>query len=117
MADFTIYPENDFAKFVTGKEISSTTGAVTAEETGTVTAFFSTSKLPDATAADATLSVDCTFVAGKGWLVFFDRSVMDYTLLDGLFASATPYLIVDDGQGWWAYYTGEYVASRPGTVA
>lgn len=117
MSDFTIYPKNDFAKFVKGKDISATTGAVSDQTTGTVRAFFATSDLPTATPAHTSLDIAaCSYVTDKGFLVFFDRAVMDFTILDGLFASAVPYLIIDDGAGWRVAFTGEYVATRPGTV-
>lgn len=118
-AFFQLYPLNDFAKYVKGKEISSTTGAVTPEIAGTVTAFFSTTNLPTSVAADPTLSMSATFVtAVNKWLVFFDRSVLTASLLASKFGAAPTevYLIVDDGVGWRVYAKGEYIVSRPMTL-
>ena len=72
-----LYPLNDFAMFAKIPDISSTTGAITYVETGTVTAFIATSDSPTATAAHASLTMNPGFVdAYNQWLVFFDASVL-----------------------------------------
>jgi hypothetical protein len=118
MPDFTLYALNDFAKLVKAKVIDPDTGAVTDETEATVTAFLATSDAPDAIEADASLKVTpCPFVAAKkGFLVFFDRTILTAALLDGLFATTPPVLIIDDGAGWRVAFYGEYLPTRPGTV-
>jgi hypothetical protein len=118
MADFTLYPANDFAKFLTGvKDINSSTGALSdTPSTATITAFFSTANLPTSTASDPSLSVNAVWISGNKWLIFFDASVLTYTLLDSTFGSSAPYLIVDYNNGFREYFAGEYSASRAGTV-
>lgn len=117
MADFTLYPLNDFAKFVKPKDVDSATGVVTNLTSGTVTAFFSTGNTPAAVAADPALSMNAIHVGGGKWLIFFDAAVLTASLLDTKFAASPPYLIVQYPSGFRVYYTGKYVASRPGTVA
>lgn len=117
MADFTIYPLNDFAKWVSPKDINSTTGAVTTLTSGTVTAFFATSDSPTATAADQSLSMNAIYSETKNkWLVFFDASVLTASLLATHFASTPPILIVQFVGGFRVVFTGAYSTSRPGTV-
>lgn len=116
MADFTLYPLNDFAKYVKLKDISSTTGVVTPLTTGTVTAFLSTGNTPSATAADPTLSMSAVHQSNGKWLVFFDASVLTDSLLQTNFASAAPYLILEYANGFRVYFTGEYSETRAGTV-
>jgi hypothetical protein len=118
MADFTLYAENDFAKYLTGvKDISSTTGAVTdTPSTATIACFFATGQDPDDTPADPTLSMNAVWVSGNKWLIFFDRTALTFTLLESKFASTPPYLIVDYPGGFREAFTGEYVSIRPGEV-
>lgn len=117
MADFTLYPLNDFAKFLRPKDIDSATGEVAPLTTGIVTAFLATAFGPTATAAHASLSVPAIHLTNGKWLVFIDASVLDPTLLDTLFSTTPPYLIVQYPSGFRVYYSGEYQASRPGIVA
>lgn len=114
MATFLLSPLNDFAKYVKGKEISSTNGAVMAQTSSSITAFFSTGYASTATAADPTLSVTAAYVSGKGFLVFFDRSILTPTLLASCFGASDPYLIVDDNDGWRRYYAGTYTDAIEG---
>jgi hypothetical protein len=117
MPDFTLWPLNDFAKFLKSvKDISPTTGVLSDLTTGTITCFFSTGNLPTSTAADPSLSNTAIHVSGSKWLVFFDAGVLTADLLDTKFAAAPPFLIVQYPSGFRVYFTGEYVASRPGTV-
>lgn len=117
MADFTLYPLNDFAKYLRLPDINSTTGNVGYLTSGSVTAFLSTTNGPTATAADATLVMSPTYVPAKQkWLLYFDASVLTVNLLNTLFASTPPYLIVQYPSGFRVYFAGEYVAERPGTV-
>lgn len=108
----SLYPLNDFAMFAKLKDISSSTGAVSNLTTGTVSFFIATSNAPDAEEADATLSGSATHVSNGKWLVFLDASVLDPTLLDSLFATATPYLILQYSNGFRVYHELAYTASR-----
>jgi len=107
-----IYPLNDFAMFAKLKDINNTTGAVTPLTTGTVAAFISDASGPDAVTVDATLSTSAIHVAGGKWLVFLDASVLTVELLDEHFAEATPYLIVQQADGFRVYHELAYTAAR-----
>lgn len=112
----TLYPLNDFLVKVSLRTVDSVTGIETPLTTGTVTAFLSTGNGPTATAADASLSVSATHI-GKGvWLIAIDAAVLTPTLLDPLFASATPYLIVQQTGGVRVYAAVTYTTSRPAQV-
>ncbi len=117
MADFTLHPLNDFAKYARLKTISSTTGEVTPLKTGTVTAFLSTGGAPSDVAADATLSMSAIHIKDGKWLIFFDASVLTLALLESKFATTPPYLILQHVSGFRVYYLGDYVVSRSGEVA
>lgn len=114
MADFTLYPLNDFAKYVKLRDISSVTGIVSPLTTGTVTAFLSTGNTPSATAADPSLSMPAVHQSAGKWLVFFDASVLTDALLQTHFANTPPYLIIEYANGFRVYFTGEYSETRPG---
>jgi len=107
-----LYPLNDFAMFVKLKDIDSETGVVAPLTEGTVTAFLATTNEADATAADGTLSVEAVHISSGKWLVFFDASVLTLTLLETHFAAATPYLIVQQSNGFRVYEELEYSESR-----
>lgn len=107
-----LVPLNDLAFFVKLQEVSTSTGAKSPLTTGTVTAFLATSNAADAIAADPTLSVSATHISGGKWLVFFDASVLTLSLLEGLFAAVTPYLIVQQSNGFRVYEELVYSESR-----
>lgn len=113
----SIYPLNDFAMFVKLYDINSTTGAKTPLTSGSVTAFLATTNTPTATSADPSLSVSCVHVGSGKWLVFFDASLLTASLMDSLFGSTPPFLIVQYPDGVRAYIELEYQASRPGTIS
>lgn len=85
--------------------VSLTDGVESGLTTGTMTAFLATSPDPDAVAADGTLSVACAHIGQASpttgqfplgtWLINFPKSVLTVTLLDQLFESTAPYLIVE----------------------
>lgn len=98
-------PLNKFFRTVVIEDVDDTTGATIPVVSGTLTAFLATSNEPDATAADATLSVTGTHVGVDvpddthpfplgTWLVEIGGNTLTVSLLDSLFTNATPYLIV-----------------------
>lgn len=99
-------PLNDLDITIVLEDINTSTGTKTPITTGTVTGFLATSSAPDATTADATLSVTGTHVGGNPklsgvtgnydsgtWLFHLDASVLTIALLNTLFAQSTPYFI------------------------
>lgn len=108
-------PLNDLAFFAKLQQVSTSTGAKTPLTSGTVTAFLATSNAADATAADASLSVSAVHVTGGKWLVFFDASVLTLTLLETHFASVTPYLIIEQEDGFRVYHELEYSEAKAAT--
>lgn len=115
MAEFFLYPLNDLGFFAKLKDIHPTTGVVTPLTTGTVTCFLSVGKTSTSTAADPSLSVTAAHIADGKWLIFFDATILTYALLNGLFASTPPYLIIQYPSGFRVYVPLTYVAERPAT--
>jgi hypothetical protein len=109
-------PLNDLSLLATIKEVNASTGALEAATTGTVTAFIALSSLPTATAADPALSVAGVHTANGVWLINFDGGTLTYALLNGLFASAAPFLIVTHSSGVRVYTELTYTPSRQATV-
>lgn len=99
-------PLNDLDLTILLEDINVTTGTRTAITSGAATGFLSTRPDPDATTADATLSVAGVHVGGNPkytggpnydsgtWLFHFDASVLTIALLNTLFAQAIPFFIV-----------------------
>jgi hypothetical protein len=100
-------PLNDLDLTIVLEDINTSTGTRTPITTGTVTGFLATSSAPDATTADATLSVSGVYIGGQTkitgqsatydagtWLFHLDASALTIALLDEKFAAATPYFIV-----------------------
>lgn len=112
----TLYALNDF--FVKTKLFAGNpaTGAVTPLTAGTVTAFLTTSNGPTATAADAALSMTPVHLGDGVWLIFFDAAVLTTTLLDPLFGSTPPFLIVQQPGGIRVYAPVTYATTRPALV-
>lgn len=110
-----LYPANDLVFEVTLKDVSPTTGVVSALTTGTVTGFLSATNTPTATAADPSLSVSGTHKGSGKWLIAFDATALTATLLASSFASGA-YLIVTHSGGIRVYAQLAYTASRPATV-
>lgn len=117
MADINLYPLNDFGVTATLKAVDPATGKSVPLTTGTVSHFISTAYTPTATAADATLAGTATHVGDGKWLISYDAAVLTPTLLATLFATATPYLIMQQTGTFRDYAPLVYVASRPATVA
>jgi hypothetical protein len=98
-------PLNAFFATIYVPTVSLTDGVESGLTTGTMTAFLATSPDPDATTADATLSVACTHIGQAvpstgqfpegTWLINFPKSVLAVALLDQLFETTAPYLIVE----------------------
>lgn len=90
-----ITPKNDCAFLVTLRLVDDT-GRYTNLSTGTLTAFLATSDASTATAADNSLVGSVVYTgAGGRWLVRFDASILTSALLASLFASTTPYIIIE----------------------
>jgi hypothetical protein len=112
-----LYPLNDFAMYAKIPDINATTGAIEYIETGTVSAFLATSDSPTATAAHVSLTMSPTFVdAVNQWLVFFDASILTPAVLTPLFATVTPYLILQSSTGVRAVVRLTYDLSREAEV-
>lgn len=112
----TLYALNDF--FVKTKLFAGnpTTGAVEPLTSGTVTAFLATSNAATATAADAALSMSPVHLGDGLWLIFLDGAVLTTTLLDPLFGSTPPYLIIQQPGGIRVYAPVTYATTRPALV-
>lgn len=111
-----LYPSNDLAVKVTLKVVNPQTGQIGPLTGGTVTGFLATSSSPTATAADPSLSVTATEVGSGVYLVAFDGSVLTPSLLASLFATVTPYLIVQEPNDVRVYAECAYLPSRPATT-
>jgi hypothetical protein len=112
----SLYPLNDFAVKIILKTIDETTGAVVPLTEGTVTAFLATSNDPTATAPDPTLTTSGIHTKNGVWLALFDAAVLTPSLLDALFGSTPPYLIVQQPNGVRVYAQLTYTASRAAGV-
>lgn len=98
-------PLNAFFATIYVPTVSLTDGVESGLSTGTMTAFLASSGDPDETAADGTLSVACTHIGQASpstgqfptgtWLINFPKSILTVALLDQLFTSTAPYLIVE----------------------
>lgn len=95
MAVIPLYPLNDLDVLATLKDVDPVTGRVIPLTTGPVTAFISQSNAPTAVPADGALFVNAVNTGRGKWLISFDAAVLSFTLLDPLFATTTPYLIVE----------------------
>ena len=112
-----LYPENDLALTVKLYDVTSPTGARTVLTGASVSAFLSTGNLPTSTVAGSLNGTVVETGTGTGvYLVTFDRSVLTAASLASNFASATPYLIIDQANGVRAYVEMAYTVSRPATV-
>lgn len=124
-------PLNDLDITILLEDINTTTGTRTAITSGTVTGFISTSPNPDATAADATLSVSGVHVGGNDqytggpdydsgtWLFHLDASALTIALLDSLFngtTTPTPYFIVSKSNAVRKVGRLTYVRSSTGSI-
>ena len=108
-------PLNDFVATVTLMDVGAD-GVETPIAAGTVTAFFATSHTSDATAADAALTTSASYTgAGGVWLIRFDAATLTKTLLDSLFVTATPYLIVQLTGAVRVWKKCQYIESRAAT--
>jgi Na+-transporting methylmalonyl-CoA/oxaloacetate decarboxylase beta subunit len=112
-----LYPLNDLNLVVTLKFVD-VDGSTKPLDTGPISFFIATSNLPTATAADPALSGTAVHLAtGSGqWLIQLDASVLTYSLLNGLFASVPPVLIVQSTNNVRGYAPLTYVPSRPMTI-
>lgn len=119
MSDSTIYLdwENDKILKVRLKDVAEGSLTETPLTTGTVTAWIAST--PDGDAADPSLVGACEHVSDGNWRVAFDASMLDRTVLDGLFA-ATPsacYCVVKQPGGFRTYIPLTYrPEGRPATV-
>lgn len=111
-----LYPLNDLVLEVKLTKVNTTTGATEPLTTGTVTAFIANANTPTATAADPTLTGTCTHVGSGRWIIEFDAAILTAALLASLFASATPYCIVQVTNGTRTYIELVYAASRAATI-
>lgn len=109
----TLYPLNDFFAKARLRSVNPATGVETPLTSGTVTAFLATSSGPTATAADPALSMSPVHLVDGVWLIFFDAAVLTTALLDPLFGTSAPYLIVQQPGGVRVYTPVTYTTARP----
>ena len=108
-----LFPLNDLALSVQLKSVDPTSGALSYITTGSVTGFLATSDLPTATAADASLVATCNYSGANGkWTVTIDAALLTAALLNTLFATTTPYLIVQQTNDFRFAIQLAYSASR-----
>lgn len=105
-------PLNPFGVYARIYTLNLSTGEAEEITTGSVTGFLATSDDPEAAAADGTLSMTASYVAGKGWLVAFAASVMTVELLDALFLYHPAWLIVQKSNGARVALELKYTRSR-----
>lgn len=107
------------------KDVDQVSGKIVPLTTGPVTYFLATSKLPTATAVDPTLTGSAILTVNSAasgapptgmWLVQLDAIVLTAALLDALFATVTPYLIIQKIGGVRVYVEMLYTPSRAGVV-
>lgn len=112
-----LYPLNDLNLVVTLKYVDSS-GNIQPLDTGVVTFFLATTNDPTATAADPSLSGSAVHLAaGSGqWLIQLDAAVLTFSLLNALFASVPPQLIVQSTNNVRGYATLTYAPARPMTI-
>jgi hypothetical protein len=121
MANPNLVPLNDFVCTVLVEDVNSGTGVISSVTTGTVTAFIAIDNSPSATAADPSLTQSATYIGGANgfvagtWLVNFDATVLTASLLNTLFNTATPYLIISRVGAVRRYVTLSYVPSLAAT--
>lgn len=116
----TIYPLNDLTIPLLIKGLSSdgqSTFLYTDTPGPAPTAFLATSNAPTATAANVALNFTVTYVSPGAWLLFLDASVLTFALLDGLFASTSPVLIIQIANGSREYLPCTYAPSRAAVSA
>jgi hypothetical protein len=116
-APINLYPLNDLNLVVTLKFVD-VDGSIKPLDTGPISFFLATSNLPTATQADAALAGNAVHLAaGSGqWLIQLDAAVLTFSLLNGLFASVPPVLIVQSANNVRGYATLAYVPARPMTI-
>jgi hypothetical protein len=119
MSNIVFYPANDRAFIVTLKTVdqdpnSATFGRVIDLTSGTVTAFLSISNAPNATTADALLTITGQHLKKGKWLLFWDGAVLTTTTLATLTNGG--YIIVVKPNGVRVYAPFTYSASRPATI-
>lgn len=112
-----LYPLNDLNLVVTLKFVD-VDGTIKPLDTGPIAFFLATTNLPTATAADPALSGNAVHLgAGSGqWLIQLDASVLTFALLDPLFATVPPVLIVQSANNVRGYATLTYAPARPMTI-
>lgn len=110
---YGLYPLNDVALVVTLKEVNAA-GKQVPLETGVVTGFLAITDDPTATEADPTLLATVAYTgAGGKWKVTLDAGLLTPGLLASLFASATPYLILQLNGGFRVAIEMAYFETRP----
>lgn len=112
-----LYPLNDLNLVVTLKYVDAA-GNIQPLDTGTVQFFLATTNAAGATAADPSLAGNAVHLAaGSGqWLIQLDAAVLTFALLNGLFATVPPQLIVQSANNVRGYATLTYVPARPMTI-
>lgn len=116
MAAIPLYALNDLAIKTKLKVINPTTGVVSPLTSGTVTAFLATTNTASAVAAAPALTMSPTHLGGGVWLIFFDGAVLTTALLDPIFGSVAPYLIVQQPGDVRVYAALSYATTRPALV-
>lgn len=125
-ATITISPLNDVVIKVRLSNVVA--GTITPITAGTVVGFLATSYDPAATAADVTLQANLTYIGGNSdglggtheldaWQFTLDAAVMTIALLDSLFLTTQPYLIVQKTSDRRVYVPLKYSRSQPAALA
>jgi hypothetical protein len=115
VAPYPLFPSNDLALLIKGlKYLDPVDGKAKPRNAASITAFLTTSNLPDAVTAAAALSITCPYIAGSDgdYTILFDASRLGYSVLASLFASATPFLIVQETNGFRVARQLVYTPSR-----
>lgn len=116
MATPKLYPLNALVFSADLKQVSEETGELEPMTSGTVTGFIANSNSPTATAVDPTLTATCAHVGSGKWRVEVAGDVLTAALLASAFATATPYLIIQEVGGFRVYVELDYDASRAARV-
>lgn len=123
MANPNLSPLNDLVFTLLIEDVNTGTGVITPVTTGTVTGFLATDNAPTATTADPSLSISGVYIGGANgfaagtWLFNFDATILTAALLNTLFNSATPYLIISRSGAARRYVTLTYTPSLAATAS
>jgi hypothetical protein len=106
-----INANRDWGVVASLKQFNAATGAIVPRTTGTVIAFITASKAPNATPLDPSLQVNALHIGNGKWTIAFDGTGLTDALLSAL-PSGQGYLMIDEAGDEWSYVPLNYVPSK-----